>query len=196
MSDNAPPASKPGRELVLLGRFGAPHGVRGEIRLQSFTADPLAIASYGPLFDKSGARSFVLAHVRPQGKDMLVARVEGVTDRAGAERLARIELYAPRAKLPEPDEDEFYLADLEGLRAETVEGATLGHVLAVRNFGAGDILEVRPPAGRRDPDVPLHQGGGSDRGHRRRTRGDRAAGGDRGRRIEARRPSGEPSPMP
>ena len=147
VSDNAPPASKPGRELVLLGRFGAPHGVRGEIRLQSFTADPLAIASYGPLFDKSGARSFVLAHVRPQGKDMLVARVEGVTDSAGAEKLTRIELYAPRAKLPEPDEDEFYLADLEGLRAETVEGATLGHVLAVRNFGAGDILEVRPPQG-------------------------------------------------
>jgi 16S rRNA processing protein RimM len=133
--------------LVLLGRFGAPHGVRGEIRLQSFTADPLAITSYGPLFDKSGARSFVLAHVRPQGKDMLVARVEGVTDRAGAERLARIELHAPRAKLPEPDEDEFYLADLEGLRAETAEGAELGQVLAVRNFGAGDILEVRPPQG-------------------------------------------------
>jgi len=147
VSDNAPPASKPGRELVLLGRFGAPHGVRGEIRLQSFTADPLAIASYGPLFDKSGARGFVLAHVRPQGKNMLVARVEGVTDRAGAERLARIELHAPRAKLPEPDEDEFYLADLEGLRAETVEGHALGQVLAVRNFGAGDILEVRPPQG-------------------------------------------------
>jgi tRNA (guanine37-N1)-methyltransferase len=89
----------------------------------------------------------VLTNVRPQGKDMLVARVEGVGDRAGAEKLTRIELYAPRAKLPEPEEDEFYLADLEGLRAETVEGATLGHVLAVRNFGAGDILEVRPPAG-------------------------------------------------
>lgn len=147
MSDNAPPASKQGREFVLLGRFGAPHGVRGEIRLQSFTADPLGIAGYGPLFDKSGARSFVLAHVRPRGKDMLVARVEGVSDRSGAEKLNRIELFARRANLPEPEEDEFYLADLEGLRAETVEGATLGHVMAVRNFGAGDILEVRPAQG-------------------------------------------------
>ncbi len=136
------------KNLVLLGRFGAPHGVRGEIRLQSFTGDPMAIGGYGPLTDKSGVKTFKLAAVRPQGKDMLVARVEGVADRAGAERLTGVELYISRDKLPPPeDEDEFYLADLVGLRAETREGALLGKVLAVRNFGAGDILEIAPPGG-------------------------------------------------
>ncbi|WP_246206829.1 ribosome maturation factor RimM [Methylocystis heyeri] len=147
MIDKAPPAPGKGRDMVLLGRFGAPHGVRGEIRLQSFTADPLSIASYGPLFDKSGRQRFVLANVRPQGKDMLVARVEGVNDRNGAEQLSRLELFAPRSSLPPPDEDEFYLVDLEGLRAETGEGLLLGQVLGVRNFGAGDILEIAPPVG-------------------------------------------------
>jgi len=135
------------QDFVLMGRFGAPHGVRGDIRLQSFTADPQAIASYGPLFDNSGARRFVLANVRPQGKDMLVARVEGVGDRAGAQALTGVELFLPREKLPAPEEDEFYLADLEGLRAETADGVVLGRVVALRNFGAGDILEVAPAQG-------------------------------------------------
>ncbi|MBL1255547.1 ribosome maturation factor RimM [Methylocystis sp. Sn-Cys] len=134
--------------LVLLGRFGAPHGVRGEIRLQSHTADPLAIGSYGPLTDKSGAKTFKLQSVRPQGKDMLVARVEGVADRSGAERLTGVELYIAREKLPAPeDEDEFYLADLVGLRAEARDGELIGHVVGLSNFGAGDILEIQPPQG-------------------------------------------------
>jgi 16S rRNA processing protein RimM len=134
--------------LVLLGRFGAPHGVRGEIRLQSFTGDPLAIATYGPLTDKSGAKSVTLISVRPQGKDMLVARVKDVADRTGAEALTGLELYIAREKLPAPDdEDEFYLADLVGLRAETRAGDALGRVIALRNFGAGDILEVAPTTG-------------------------------------------------
>jgi 16S rRNA processing protein RimM len=135
------------RSLVLLGRFGAAHGVRGEIRLQSFTQDPLAIASYGALSDERGARRFTLLSLRPQGKDMLVARVEGVSDRNGAEALRNVGLYVAREKLPAPAEDEFYLADLAGLRAETREGVTLGKVIAVRNFGAGDLLEVAPPQG-------------------------------------------------
>ncbi len=133
--------------LVLLGRFGAPHGVRGEIRLQSYTADPLAIGWYGPLTDRFGAKRLRLLSVRPQGKDMLVARVEGVADRASAEALTGVELYTPRDSLPAPDEDEFYLADLVGLRAETRDGEWIGVVVAVRNFGAGDILEVAPQAG-------------------------------------------------
>jgi 16S rRNA processing protein RimM len=135
------------KNAVLLGRLGAAHGVRGEIRLQSFTADPSAISTYGTLFDASGARRFVIASLRPLGKDMFVARLEGVRDREAAAALTGVELYLPRAALPEPEEDEFYLADLEGLRAETPAGETLGVVIAVRNFGAGDLLEVRPPAG-------------------------------------------------
>lgn len=135
------------KNLLLLGRFGAPHGVRGEIRLQSFTSDPLAIATYDGLTDKSGSRHFRLRAVRPQGKDMLVAQVEGVDDRAGAEALSRVELYIPREALSPPAEEEFYIADLIGLRAETAEGEVMGVVVAVRNFGAGDILEIRPPHG-------------------------------------------------
>lgn len=137
----------PAKGLVLLGRFGAAHGVRGEIRLQSFTAEPQAIASYAPLTDKSGARQFTLLSTRPQGKDMLVARVSGVADRAGAEALNGVELYLPREKLPATEEDEFYIADLVGLRAETRAGAEIGTIIAVRNFGAGDVLEVAPEAG-------------------------------------------------
>ncbi len=135
----------PGRNLILLGRFGAPHGVRGEVRLQSFTQEALVIARYGPLTDKAGKRAFELVSVRPQGKDMLVARVKGVEDRTGAEALTGVELYVSREKLPAPDEDEFYLADLVGLRAQTRDGASLGHVVALRNFGAGDILEIQAP---------------------------------------------------
>ncbi|MBG0799285.1 16S rRNA processing protein RimM [Methylocystis sp. L43] len=137
----------PAKGLVLLGRFGAAHGVRGEIRLQSFTADPLAIAAYDGLTDKSGTRHFRLRAVRPQGKDMLVAQVEGVDDRAGAEALSRVEVYVARDKLPAPEEDEFYIADLIGLRAETADGQMVGVVVAVRNFGAGDILEIAPAQG-------------------------------------------------
>ncbi|MGD9540134.1 ribosome maturation factor RimM [Methylocystis sp.] len=137
----------PGKALVLLGRFGAPHGVRGEVRLQSYTSDPLAIAVYDGLTDKLGACKFKLLSVRPQGKDMLVAKVEGVADRTGAEALNGVELYLPREKLPAPEEEEFYVADLIGLRAETRDGALIGMIVAVRNFGAGDMLEVAPIGG-------------------------------------------------
>ena len=95
-----------------MGRFGAPHGVRGELRLQSFTGDPLAIADYGPLTDKSGKKTFTLLNLRPQGKDMLVVRLKDVDDRDGAQALNGVELYLARDKLPAPDPEEFYLADL------------------------------------------------------------------------------------
>jgi len=143
---NETAAAKPAA-VILMGRFGAPHGVRGEIRLQSFTEEPLAIAGYGPLFDKSGERRFVLKSAREQGRDMLVVSVEGVADRDAAQRLAGIELYLPRESLPAPQEDEFYLADLIGLRVESEEGVALGQVIALRNFGAGDILEALPQDG-------------------------------------------------
>ena len=130
-----------------MGRFGAPHGVRGELRLQSFTGDPLAIADYGPLTDKSGKKTFTLLNLRPQGKDMLVVRLKDVDDRDGAQALNGVELYLARDKLPAPDPEEFYLADLEGLRAETATGEAIGRVVALRNFGAGDILEIAPASG-------------------------------------------------
>ncbi len=139
-----PDTLKPDR--VLVGIFGAAHGVRGEIRLKSYTQDPAAIGDYGPLTSKTG-QIFELLTLRPVKDDMLVARIKGITDRNGAEALTNTELYVPRSQLPPPDADEFYYSDLIGLRAETSEGVVLGHVRSVENYGAGDIIEIAPETG-------------------------------------------------
>ena len=131
---------------ILVGRFGAPHGVRGEVRLQSFTQDPKAIGAYGPLQGSDG-RLFTLKSIRLIKDNMLVARVDGVADRSAAERLTHIELTLDRAALPPPDEDEFYVADLVGLDAVDTMGEQLGTILGVPNYGGGDLVEVRPPRG-------------------------------------------------
>jgi 16S rRNA processing protein RimM len=133
--------------LIALGRFGAAQGVRGEIRVKSYTGDPQAIGAYGPLTDANGARRFVVKPVRPLRDDMLVARVEGVATREMAEALNGVELYARRSQLPPPEADEFYHSDLVGLEAVTPEGEAFGWVTAVLNHGAGDILEIAPPNG-------------------------------------------------
>ena len=132
---------------MLVGRFGAAVGLKGEIRLQSFTGDPMAIADYGALTDQTGARAFDIENLRPGGQGILVARVAGVADRDAAEALTNIELYADRALMPAETEDEFYVADLLGLSAVTVAGERLGEVVDVVNYGAGDIVEVKPPHG-------------------------------------------------
>jgi len=127
---------------VSVGVFGAPHGVRGELRFKSFTGDPLAITAYAPLTDTTGERRFVFQKARPLKDDMLVVSVKGISDRDSAAALTGTEVFVPRAQLPPPDEDEFYHVDLEGLTAIDPQGQRLGHVSAVLNFGAGDILEV------------------------------------------------------
>ena len=129
---------------IQVGVFGAPHGVRGELRLKSHTGDPLAIGDYGPLSDDAGRR-FELTALRPVKDDILVVRAKGVADRAAA--LTNVKLFIDRAALPQADEEEFYQADLIGLRAETQDGAPVGTVVAVHNHGAGDILEIAPDAG-------------------------------------------------
>lgn len=134
-------------DRILVGRFGAAHGVKGEIRLKSFTQSPAAIADYQPLFDASGARRFSIKTLRPLKEDLFIARVAGIEDRASAESLNNLELFAPRAALPPTDEDEFYIADLIGLAAVDASGQTMGRVVDVVNFGAGDILEIAPQAG-------------------------------------------------
>ena len=131
---------------IQVGVFGAPHGVRGELRLKSHTGDPLAIGDYGPLSDDAGRR-FELTALRPVKDDILVVRVKGVADRAAAAALTHVKLFVDRAALPQADEEEFYHADLIGLRAETQDGAPVGTVVAVHNHGAGDILEIAPEAG-------------------------------------------------
>ena len=133
--------------LVLVGRFGAPQGVRGEIRIKSYTADPLSIGDYGPLSDETGARNFEIERLRPLKEDMVVAKVKGLADRDAAGALTGVSLFVAREKLPPPDEDEFYIADLVGLSAISPEGEAIGVVKNVLNFGAGDIIEIAPASG-------------------------------------------------
>ncbi len=166
---------------VCVARIGAAHGVRGAVKLWTFTEDPFAVTRYGPLATKDGARAFEVAHAR-EGKGHLVATLKGVTTRNEAERLNGIELYVAREKLPATDEDEYYHADLIGLAAVTAADEPLGKVIAIHNFGAGDIIEIAPPRGR-DHAAAVHQCGGADRRHRGRTRGDRTARGNRRRRA-------------
>jgi len=133
--------------LVLLGVVGAPHGVRGEVRIKTFTGDPLAIADYGPLSDSKG-RSFEISDIRP-AKEVVVARLKGVTTREAAEALNGVELFVARDKLSAgEDEDEFLQADLIGCSVIGPGGAPLGTVSAVENYGAGDLLDIETPDGR------------------------------------------------
>lgn len=133
--------------LILLGVFGAPQGVRGEVRVKSLTADPGAIGAYGPLIDKERARTFVFESLRPLKDDMLVARLAGVSTRTAAEALKGAEMFARRDQLPPPAHDEFYYDDLIGLEAVDAEGAPIGRVVSLMNYGAGDVLEIAPAQG-------------------------------------------------
>ena len=131
---------------VCVARIGAAHGVRGAVKLWTFTDDPFAVTRYGPLSTKDGARSFEVANAR-EAKGFLVATLKGVTTRNDAERLNGLELYVAREKLPVTDDDEYYHADLIGLAAETTAGEPLGKVIAIHNFGAGDIIEIALASG-------------------------------------------------
>jgi 16S rRNA processing protein RimM len=131
---------------ICVARIGAAHGVRGAVKLWTFTEDPLAVTRYGPLATKDGLRQFELAQAR-EAKGHLVATFKGVTTRNEAERLNGLELYIARNKLPATDKDEYYHADLIGLAAISTTGEPLGKVIAIHNFGAGDIIEIAPPAG-------------------------------------------------
>jgi 16S rRNA processing protein RimM len=131
---------------ICVARIGAPHGVRGAVKLWTFTEDPLAVKQYGPLLTKDGTRQFELTSAR-EAKGHLVATLKGIATREDAERLNGIELYVAREKLPATDEDEYYHADLIGLAAVNAANEPLGRVIAIHNFGAGDIIEIAPPSG-------------------------------------------------
>jgi 16S rRNA processing protein RimM len=125
---------------ICVARIGAPHGVRGQVRLWTFTEDPFAVCDYGPLATKDGKRSFEVDDVR-EAKGHLVATLKGVASRED------IELYVARDALPDTEDDEYYHADLIGLAAVNAEGETIGRVVAMHDFGAGDIIEIAPPEG-------------------------------------------------
>lgn len=132
---------------IAIARFGAAHGIRGEVRVKPYGDDPLALSSYGPLETRDGTVRYEIVSLRPQ-KSMVIARVKGIDNRNAAEALNGVELYVSRDRLPEPeDEDEFYHADLIGMTAVTPHDAVLGKIAGVPNFGAGDLLEIRPKDG-------------------------------------------------
>jgi 16S rRNA processing protein RimM len=134
-------------DRIRVARIGAAHGIRGEVKLWSFTQDPMAVAHYGPLETEDGARCFEIEAVRT-AKDHLVARFKGVGDRDAAASLRNTDLFVPRDRLPPIKEaDTFYHADLVGLAAVGEDGAALGTVVAIHNFGAGDLIEIDPAAG-------------------------------------------------
>ena len=125
---------------VQMAVIGAAHGIRGELRVKTFTGDPLALGDYGPLYAKDG-RAFEIEDIRPSG-EVVVVRFKGVRDRTVAEGLTGTDLFVDRSVLSAEEEDEFYHADLVGLVVRDETGGDAGKVTAVQNYGGGDILEI------------------------------------------------------
>ena len=151
---------------ILMGAVGRPHGVRGFLHVHSYTAEPAELARYNPLADDAG-RLWSLAWRGEGVAELRDAAGRPVADRTEAERLVNTRLYVDRDRLPAPDADEFYLADLVGLEARDAAGARLGQVAAVHDYGAGTSLEIERPAANpllvpftREavPDVNVHAG--------------------------------------
>lgn len=134
-------AGAPASDRVCVGQFAGAQGVRGLVRVKSFTADPADVAAYGPVEDERGERRFVLS-IAGAAKGVVIVKVPGVDDRDAAAALAGTRLYVARDRLPPPDDDEFYHADLIGMAVEQADGTALGRVRAMHDFGAGDVLEV------------------------------------------------------
>lgn len=141
---------------VLMATIGAAQGLRGEVRVRTYTADPTALGDYGNLHSEDG-RVFEILEIR-EAKNVAIVRFRGINDRNAAEALAGLELFIDRDNLPddELEEDEFYYADLEGLEAVDEEGKSYGTVSAVYDFGAGDLLELKGP-GRRPALIPFSE---------------------------------------
>ena len=131
-----------GADQVCVAEITGAHGVRGLVKLKSYTEDAAAAGSYGPVSTEDGVRSFELRLLSRQ-RDQWIARLDSIGTREAAEALAGVRLYIPRSRLPEAEEDEFYHADLIGLPVEIQDGEHLGTVVGVHNFGAGDLVEIR-----------------------------------------------------
>lgn len=134
-------------QKVLMAKIGAAHGIRGEVRVKPYGDDPLSFTDYGVLTTRDGAKSFEVEKARVQ-KTVVITKFRQVKDRNQAEELNGVELFVDRDQLPEPEEDEFYYSDLNGLSVVDQNGEQLGKIVAVQDFGAGDLLEIRPKRGR------------------------------------------------
>jgi len=143
MKDTSP-ASPEKQDLVLLGRITGVHGLRGEVKIVAYTGEPEDIAAYGALTSADGGRVFRISAIRSVKGGTVIAALQGISDRDEAEKLRGTDLYVSRAALPPPEDgDEYYHADLVGLKAVSPDGETIGKIIAVHNFGAGDLLEIR-----------------------------------------------------
>jgi 16S rRNA processing protein RimM len=143
-----------GDERILLGRIVAAHGIRGDVLIRTYTGQPEAIGSYGPVAAGDQSVKVRVVRVTPKG---VVARLSGVVDRNAAEALAGTDLFVERARLPAANADEFYHADLIGLTAVDPDGAEIGRVVGVYNFGAGDLLDVAFGGSRRTELIPFKE---------------------------------------
>jgi len=133
-------------KLVLVGQVGGAFGVRGEVKITAFTGDAMALLAYSPLLRADGSVGLTLTGARPDKKG-IVAKAKEIATKEQADALRGLKLHVPRDRLPEPDEDEFYLTDLVNLQVRDASGEVLGKVKSVQNFGAGDILEIAPAGG-------------------------------------------------
>jgi 16S rRNA processing protein RimM len=140
---------------ILLGHIAGARGLSGEVRIVSYTAVPADIARYGTLESEDGTLALNIVSVKPAKSAELIARIEGVCDRTAAERLKGLRLYIPRSRLPATEADEFYVSDLLGLSAVAPGGGEIGKVIAVQNYGAGDLLEIRLSGTRKTELVPF-----------------------------------------
>jgi 16S rRNA processing protein RimM len=153
---NTPPRSESPRQ-VCLGRIGGANGVRGAVNVQTYTDVPEDITAYGALNSEDGAQRYQLK-IERRRKSGVIARIVGIDSREAAEALKGTLLFISRADLPDPtDEDEFYQADLVGMRAVDLDGAPLGEVIAVNNYGAGDVLELKPVSGGNSVLLPFNR---------------------------------------
>lgn len=133
---------------ILVGVIVAAHGIKGQVKIKTFTQDPLSVARYGAAEDEKAARSFTLKALSAN-KDVVIASIKGVATRDEAEALAKekVKLYVPRAQLPRPKKGQYYHEDLKGLAAQDETGAEVARVEAILNFGAGDIVVLKTPRG-------------------------------------------------
>ena len=139
--------AKSQKDWVCVAAVAAAHGVRGAFKVKSFTEQPEDVAAYGPVFDITGKRLFAIEIIGP-AKGGVIAKADGVDDRDAADALRGTELFVPRAALPDPDDDEFYYSDLEGLDVFDTNGNRFGTVKRVVNHGAGDLIEITDQEGR------------------------------------------------
>jgi 16S rRNA processing protein RimM len=138
--------ASPEPRLVCVAAVAAAHGVRGALKLKCFTEDPADVGSYGPLLDEAGRELFTVRVMAP-AKGGAIVEAEGITDRDAAEALRGVRLYIPRERLPEPEDGTFYYEDLVGLAVQDTAGRPLGRVIAVHDFGAGEVIEFQGAEG-------------------------------------------------